>query len=309
MILRTANPNMEPELRNILKVCFNEKDVAIDLLFKEHFKEHMTTVGIVDGKIVSSVYIFENSIIYNKTEIPSCYMYAVATLPYYQGRGYMKKLLKYSEEVARQNGKIFSTLYPADENLCKFYEKLGYEQFFKTCIIDISDYELNQILLQYKKDNNVFGGSSYEVLVKTKIISEDKIDYLRISQIRKNAYCKTGDVYWNQDHISYAIKINKIYGGDTIFTGDNYAICRENNDLVEVVDSVISEEDLFILINAIRKKYQAKKYRFRLSPKSQLFKISGRDLPFGMIKPLTDNEDYTRILLEVKRPYLGLVLD
>ncbi len=309
MILGIANSNMKPELQNILKVCFDEKDEAIDLLFKEKFKEDMTTVGIVDGKIVSAVYIFENSIIYNKTEIPSCYMYAVATLPAYQGKGYMKELLDYSEKIARQKGKAFSTLYPADKNLCKFYEKLGYKQFFKACIIEIRDHELSGALLKYKKDNNNFEGVQYNDTFKPEMSTQNKVDYHHLLQIRKNAYGNPGDVFWDQSHISYAMKINKIYGGDTFFAGNSYAIVRRSNDVVEIVDSVMTKEDIVILITEIKKKYPAKKYRFRLPPKSQLFKIGGNDLPFGMIKPLTDNESYNRILLELKSPYLGLVLD
>ncbi len=292
MILTMAQNSMQPELRNILKVCFNEKDEAIDLLFKEKFNENNTVVCIEDGKIVSAAYIFDNYIVYNKKKLPSCYMYAVATLPEYQGKGFMRKLLKYAEDISKENGKFFSTLYPATTSLYDFYEKLGYKYFFKTSILEVDDYKLKNIL-----DNSVDNKEK-----KT-------INFSYIFNLRENFYKQSGQAFWDESTIRYACKANNIYGGTTIISGRSYAICRREKDSVIVVDSAILPEDAKSIIKSIKDKYNAKKYQFRLPVGMQLFGVSGKDIPFGMIKPLVNNSVCDKILKEIKNPYLGLVMD
>ena len=50
----------------------------------------------------------------------------------FRGKGYMAKLLKKAESFAKQNGKSFIALVPADEGLYSYYKRFGFNEAMYT---------------------------------------------------------------------------------------------------------------------------------------------------------------------------------
>ena len=59
-----------------------------------------------------------------------CYIYAVATLPRFQGQGLQQMLGEFSIQEMRRRGMKFCCLVPADPGLFSFYSKFGYQADF-----------------------------------------------------------------------------------------------------------------------------------------------------------------------------------
>ncbi len=59
------------------------------------------------------------------------YLYALATHPQCRGQGVMTELMRYTEQLARGAGRVFSVLIPASEALFAYYQKRGYSHTLK----------------------------------------------------------------------------------------------------------------------------------------------------------------------------------
>lgn len=127
MKIRRPDQKEVMELKQIWKVCFEDSDHYIDFYFKHCFQLSRTLVCEEDGMLVGMMTVLP-SLLYTKTSIiKGGYIYAVATLPEYRGRGIMSKLEEAAKKfVAEQNGS-FLTLVPAKKSLFTVYEGLGYE--------------------------------------------------------------------------------------------------------------------------------------------------------------------------------------
>lgn len=115
-----------PALKKIWDACFGGEPEYRDFYYRVRFRPKETLVWRENGIPVSMMTLMP-LIIAGK---PGAYVYAVATLPEYRGRGLVRKLDAFAEQVVRQNGGQFLTLVPAELSLFPFYEKLGYSTSF-----------------------------------------------------------------------------------------------------------------------------------------------------------------------------------
>lgn len=60
------------------------------------------------------------------------YIYAAATVAKHRRKGLMSKLISLAEDKAKREGYAGIYLYPADDDLRKYYKKLGFKDCFKT---------------------------------------------------------------------------------------------------------------------------------------------------------------------------------
>lgn len=113
-------------LEQLWLACFGGPQEYLDFYYGRRFVPEDTLVWREAGKPVSMMTLM-------KTEMdgkPGAYVYAVATLPEYRGRGLMRKVDSFAQEVIRKRGWKYSTLVPAERPLYAMYEKLGYHAEF-----------------------------------------------------------------------------------------------------------------------------------------------------------------------------------
>ena len=108
-MIRTAQIEDVEELKTIWSQIFGDEDELIENFFAL-FDEVDSLVYEEDGRIVSMLYMINTD--------TSGYLYGLATLPEYRGRGYMRKLLEYALNEAYEAECIF--LMPAEKSLDKY---------------------------------------------------------------------------------------------------------------------------------------------------------------------------------------------
>lgn len=270
-------------LRELYSSCFCVSPQLTDLFFENKFKLQKCVVCLVDGKVAAALHMFDAFIFKDLKKYPVCYIYAAATFPKYRGRGYMKNLINFSYSVARDKGCLYSFLLPASSSLYDFYEKLGYKTFFK----------LRTLELNYE-DLRSFAGNSF--------------DATNVEKVRGKFFCRNGDVFWQEEHIKYAILENKLCSGATFYTKNGYAICQISNDSVDVIEIAASKSESSKLLFKIFNEIKRPVYKFRLKADSEIFDGLGKVVNHGMIKCLSEKDKLNLFHLSCA-PYLGLTLD
>ncbi len=299
--LKLSNKRMLPELKKLYQESFCASDSEVDFFFDNKYREENCVVCLLEGKVVSALHMLDTFILNSDREkTPAYYFYAAATFPQYRNKGFMRKTIDYANSVAVSKGQEFSFLMPANENLCKFYEKIGYKQFFKTFFVKLNCAEL-------KKNVGECKGNFQAATAQ-----------LNLEKIRFSFYNQEGDVFWSEKDINFAFKQNEFYNGQNVFTDDGYAICaRKDDGCVEILELAVLnvtedvykikslKESVFLLLSKVLQNVRAKEYVLRLPCSlSDLFYGHGNFKNFGMIKNLSGEK-----ILVNATPYLGLTLD
>ena len=113
------------EKEQILKIwekCFGDDEKNIRFYLENWFSQENMLVIHEDGKIVSMASFLPAELVFHGKLFSARYVYAVATLPEYRGRGYAAKILTHSQEKYRMP--LF--LQPESENLEEYYKKIGF---------------------------------------------------------------------------------------------------------------------------------------------------------------------------------------
>jgi predicted acetyltransferase len=76
------------------------------------------------------LFLLPGALSYKKTALPAEYVYAVATLPEFRGRGYAATLTREAALLAAGEGKSALCLRPGDEGLYAYYAKQGFVKAF-----------------------------------------------------------------------------------------------------------------------------------------------------------------------------------
>ena len=116
-MLTTPNNSDIPELKALWHNIFEDDPKDIDKFFKTLFKYNNSLIWKANDKIVSMLYMlpYEHSI----------YLYALATLPDYRGRGIMKTLINEAFKIAKTKHAKALFLIPAT-GMEAYYEQLGF---------------------------------------------------------------------------------------------------------------------------------------------------------------------------------------
>ena len=287
---KLACKNNIKDLKILFKDSFHVSSLEIDYFFKNIFKLENCPVCLVDGNLVAALHMIDTYILKNSKKYPVYYLYAAATFLKYRGNGYMRGLINYANDLAFKRGQLYSVLLPGNSSLYNFYEKLGYRKFFKIKLVELTDFELKSFIFKnFKKGENY---------AKT------------FESLRNNFFNNDGDIFWNQDHINYAINESRTYGGDIVFCEDGYAICNVDENCIEVIEIVFNGASFNNLLNKIYNSFKKEKYIFRLRANENYFCNKGIVKDFGMIKSL-DKCDRLKFFNKEKYkfPYLGLTLD
>lgn len=288
--LRLADESMQKVLKELLKVGFSMSGEEVNFLFenKTDFLKNCV-VCLINGRIASSLYMLDTYILENGQAVSAYYLYAAATFPEFRKKGYMGSLIKFANKIAIDKGQKYSVLLPADKSLCFFYEKLGYKNFFKTRLLNLSGEEMKGLSK---------GGVKYN----------KKLSFEKMSEIRREIYCEDGDIVRDIKEIEFAVKQNSFYKGKTIFSENGYAVCKIKDGTVLIHEFAVKKEDIKNLIFNVFQEFRNAKYLFRLPHDDTYFNGFGKIIPFGMIKSLDETSLENKFKFH-RSPYLGLTLD
>ena len=129
MEYRSARPEDVPGLKRLWERCFGDDPAFIDRFFAHLFRPEHMAVCALDGMPVSMV-AFLPCRLRGGGDLPCAYLYAMATDPARQGRGWSQALLRFAHSYGREQGWRGLTLVPADQGLFQFYAKAEFQTAF-----------------------------------------------------------------------------------------------------------------------------------------------------------------------------------
>lgn len=233
---RNPDASMTEELKRIWQICFGDDQDYIELYFAHRFRREEMLVYVVDGRPVSMLSLLPAQLYRGGAIQPMRYVYAVATLPEYRGRGFARILL---EEGRRQTGEPLA-LVPALEELWDYYGRLGFVPAFSLAEYSITQEEITAC----ESEQN---GQEYWLLTVT------PGEYRRI---REAAFAADGYVSWSEEAIAYALRENDFAGGYAYkvqhHNREDILLMRQEEDTLYVLETTLPPADVTAVMKRLR---------------------------------------------------------
>lgn len=118
------------QLKELWRLCFGDEQSYIDFYYQTGFSPQNTLVLRVGQTVAAMLTLMPCQIKLPSQTLYLQYVYAVATHPNWQGRGFSTKLLQHARQEATKAGVDYLCLTPASESLFGYYAKRGYQPFF-----------------------------------------------------------------------------------------------------------------------------------------------------------------------------------
>lgn len=115
-----------PALKKMWADIFGDPPEIIDNFFNKTAKAENIVCVFCRDDPVSVLYTIDATIVFEGAEHKAYYVYAVCTHSDYRGNNLSAKAFTFLEKIAKQRGISYLFLVPAEENLFKMYEKLGF---------------------------------------------------------------------------------------------------------------------------------------------------------------------------------------
>lgn len=232
MLIEFARRENIPALKEIWRACFDDPQTYID----SHYANGRNCMRTLihrepDGTVSSMLEMVDVSMRFGEVSYPAFYIYAASTLPAYQGRRLMHRLIERSCEIAAQEGMVASVLIPQTPSLVAFYEGQGYTRRIsiresrvqaKPCgalVEELSAQEFCSMKAAYERRFTCCVEHSPALtglIYRQTTVSDGKI--LKICQNARQAYA-----------VCYKIKeqgfIQEISSGEDTFLEDVSAVC------------------------------------------------------------------------------------
>ena len=104
MTFEKLSAKWESELRSLWKTVFGDEDEYISLFFDNYFNEAEVMGAIEGSRLVSMLFLLPMKVKTMERSFDAKYIYAVATLPEYRGRGISTKLLDETHKYLKKEG-------------------------------------------------------------------------------------------------------------------------------------------------------------------------------------------------------------
>ncbi len=216
-MIKCINSEYYQDAVDIWQACFGDSKEYIDRFFK-HWEEPAKAVAwIEDGHAVSVIYLLPSEYrCTGKAPVKIYYMYAVATLPEYQKRGYCAGLIKWIS----YNIKEPVILVPADDKLAAYYKNNGF------CDLQTAVYE------------NISAYSNKNKSEKYTIKNISPSEYAK----KRNAFLGTQPyIRWEDTHMEYIIGSIIEDGGFCLSLNDGIhdcictGYCKDGSIIIEEI--------------------------------------------------------------------------
>lgn len=221
------------EIHKIWETCFGDEAELVDFYLDKRMTEDNMLLICQDGHAVSMASFLDINVRDGEEWKPAKYVYAVATLPEYRGRGYAGKILKKAEEIFNMP----LVLVPAEKELVGYYRKVGFTEAYPS-----------ERLLEKQDVPELFAAelNSYSV---------EEITAAEYKKIREQKRMRNGFIAWDEAAIQFAMDFNCFCGGRTVKVvwsddisrdesaedADILMYCPENENL-HIIETTLSEE-------------------------------------------------------------------
>lgn len=221
------------EIHKIWETCFGDEAELVDFYLDKRMTEDNMLLICQDGHAVSMASFLDINVRDGEEWKPAKYVYAVATLPEYRGRGYAGKILKKAEEIFNMP----LVLVPAEKELVGYYRKVGFTEAYPS-----------ERLLEKQDVPELFAAelNSYSV---------EEITAAEYKRIREQKLMRDGFIAWDEAAIRFAMDFNCFCGGRTVKVvwsddisrdesaedADILMYCPENENL-HIIETTLSEE-------------------------------------------------------------------
>ena len=142
--IQFARPGEKDQLMALYRACFPHDEPSFwEWIFQRVFAIENTLVIREHGRIAASLQMIPCEMQLNERRYKAHYIYAAATLPEWQGKGLMGKLLSQAEQEGRRRGQAFSVLITQEDSLLDYYARFGYQGRFCIGIMPPAQGELS----------------------------------------------------------------------------------------------------------------------------------------------------------------------
>lgn len=213
------------QIAELWKTCFGDEEDYIEFYLDNRMTEDNMLVVYEDGRAVSMASFLPVRYLCEGEYVPARYVYAVATLPEYRGKGLAKHILQFAQEHYKQP----LILAPAEESLMRYYETLGFKRAFQDTREHMTE-DLRALALQED------GEREFEM---TPISAKEYV------QRRDEKCAKEGYVSWDESAVSYVMEQCERYGGRA-------ALVQRQTDAVAEDDILMyqKEEDTLVIVES-----------------------------------------------------------
>lgn len=260
------------DLNEIWKLSFGDPDSFINLYFETRDWLYETAVLLEGGKAVSMVTMIPVDLTDEGGDRCSASMiYAVATHPGFQKRGFSGRLIGFCNDYLLSNGVAATLLVPASEDLFRFYGKLGYRNGFFVREAVLSRDEIEKLT---EKDPT-----------PCRITAAEPAEYNRIRSRFLN-----GQAYldYRDDEILFQKRLARMSGADLLAVeiggaeGCAYAE-RISQEEVIVKEFLLPDRFLASALKELTRLLPADRYIVR-TPPGYGENLGGEVRPFGMLR-------------------------
>lgn len=269
--MRLAKKEDLLQLKEIWKLCFGDEDSFIDFYFENRDWLRETAVLVTDGRILSMLTMIPVALTAGDGEKTRASMlYAIATHPGFQKRGFAEQLIEYSNEYLLTKSVLATLLVPAGEDLFRFYEKRGYRVGFF----------VREALLSREEIEKLTGPAAP---CRIRPVGSERYNLIRRDQLKGRPYLD-----YREEEIAFEKRLTLMSGADL------FAIEAGGSEGCAYVER-ISEEELIVKEFLIPDRYLAaalkqlaellpgEKYTVR-TPSYVGESLGGAVRPFGMLR-------------------------
>ncbi len=221
----------EQDIIHIWQTCFGDDEDFIRSFLDHHTAEETMLLYFADNKPVAMASFLPMRIHQGEDMVEGHYVYAVATLPEYRGRGYAAEILTTAKELWQEP----LLLSPAEEGLYTYYQKQSFfTQYFPV---------------------------KWGIIPENPGISEEKWSFEKLDsrvykEIRDLCFAGDGYVEWNQANIEYALLYAKGEGGHALCVThpsadasadsacEDILLYETEGDTLKVVETTLTDNDL-----------------------------------------------------------------
>lgn len=121
---------MKEQLKALWQLCFHDDPRFVDLYFSTKYTDRDSLALTQDGQPVAALQMLPYPMTYAGQEIPTAYISGACTHPDYRNQGLMRRLLTQAFGQMHADGRLLTTLIPAEPWLFDYYATCGYATTF-----------------------------------------------------------------------------------------------------------------------------------------------------------------------------------
>lgn len=129
-MIRFVTPKDAPKIVPLWHECFGDGENYIRFFLENALPPGRGLLAEEDSRAVSMLFLLPGALELAGEQLCASYVYAVATTKERRGHGLAAELCRQAAELARGEGQAALCLFPAEESLRAYYEKLGFRPAF-----------------------------------------------------------------------------------------------------------------------------------------------------------------------------------